>query len=83
MKVLFAMVLSLLITVSQALASGGGGDGAELSLLTMLFIGFGALIIVFQLVPAVILLGGMIRGLVSPAEKRTAEAVAKNTDENP
>ncbi len=83
MKALFAMVLSLLITVTQALASGGGGDASELSLLTMLFLGFGALIIVFQLVPAFILLGGMIRGLVSPAEKRTAEAVAENTDENP
>ncbi len=83
MKVLFAMVLSLLMTVTQALASGGGGGGSELSLLTMLFMGFGALIIVFQLVPAVILLGGMIRGLVSPAEKETAEAVAENTDENP
>ncbi len=83
MKVLFAMVLSLLTTVTQALASGGGGDGSELSLLTTLFMGFGALIIVFQLVPAVILLGGMIRGLVSPAEKKTAEAVAENTDENP
>ncbi len=83
MKVLIAMVLSLLITVTQALASGGGEGRAELSLLTMLFMGFGALIIVFQLVPAVILLGGMIRGLVSPAEKETAEAVAENMDENP
>ncbi len=83
MKVLFAMVLSLLTTVTQALASGGGGDGSELSLLTTLFMGFGALIIVFQLVPAVLLLGGMIKGLVSPAEKATAEVGAENSDDNP
>ncbi len=80
MKVLFAMLLSQVITVTQASASGGGGDGGELSLLTTLFLGFGALIIVFQLVPAVILLGGMIKGLVSPATKN-AEVVVETTDE--
>jgi hypothetical protein len=39
-----------------------------------LFIGFGALIVVAQLVPGLMLLGGMIKGLVTGAahEERTA-----------
>lgn len=81
MKVLIAMVASLLITVTQALASGSG-DGDSVSLLMIFFMGFGALILVFQLVPAVVLFGGMLKGMFLPAVKKTAEAVSECPDKN-
>ena len=39
-----------------------------MSILTMLFLGLCALIVVFQLVPSVILFIGMVKGLFAPAE---------------
>ena len=73
MKILFATVLSLVMGAVQALAAGGGGEKVVLSFMTILFMGFGAMIIVFQLIPAVILFSGMVKGLISPAEKETKE----------
>ena len=81
MKVLIAMVASLLITVTQALASGSG-DGDSVSLLMIFFMGFGALILVFQLVPAVVLFAGIIKGLLLPAVKKSGETVSEGPDKN-
>lgn len=50
-----------------AAAEEGAGEG---SLLLSLFIGFFALIIVFQMVPAVIMLIGMVRGLLGRDQKK-------------
>ncbi len=47
-----------------------------MSLLTTLFLGFCAIIVVFQLVPATILFVGIVRGLFSKAE---AIKVGKNS----
>ncbi len=47
-------------TTAFAASNSGAGEG---SLLLSLFIGFFALIVVFQLVPAVIMLIGMLRGV--------------------
>ena len=66
MRVLISTIAALTASVSQALASGGG-DAEPLSFLTILFIGFGALVLVFQLFPAVVLLAGMIKGVLAPA----------------
>ena len=46
-----------------------------MNLLTMLFLGFVAIIVVFQMVPATILFVGMMKGLFSKSE---ANAEAKN-----
>ena len=46
-----------------------------------LFIGFGALIIVFQLVPATVLFGSMLKGLFSASAKKAALASADETDQ--
>ena len=73
MKVLYATILSLVITVTEALAAGGGGSVEGLGLLAIFFMGFGALIIVFQLVPALILFGGMLKALCSPAAKNKSK----------
>ena len=74
MKVLYATILYLVITATEALAAGGGGRGEGLSLLTIFFMGFGALIIVFQLVPALVLIVGMLKALFSPAAKNRSRA---------
>lgn len=54
-------------TPAFAASQSGAGEG---SLLLSLFIGFFALIIVFQLVPATIMLIGMIRGLFGRDQKK-------------
>ncbi len=74
MRVLIATILTMGMPLTQALAAGGG-EKVELSLMTILFMGFGALIIAFQLVPAVILFAGMVKGLVSPAEKEAKKGL--------
>jgi hypothetical protein len=80
MRILISTIVSLLVTVSQVLASGGG-NGEPLSFLMILFMGFGALILVFQLFPAVVLFIGMIKGIMAPAAKRD-EAAATSGDKN-
>ncbi|MBK5274749.1 MAG: hypothetical protein JJE30_06830 [Desulfuromonadales bacterium] len=69
MKTVFAIVLSLLITAAQALASVGGSEGEGVGLLAMFFIAFSSLIVIFQLVPGIRLFLGMLKGLFSSAEK--------------
>jgi len=44
-------------------AWAAGGEGTGLSLWTFVFLGFGALIVAFQAVPALVLFGAMLRGL--------------------
>lgn len=78
MKTVYATVLSLVITGTQALASGGSSEGEGLSLLATFFIAFGVLIIMFQFVPGIMLLFGMLKGLFSSTEKKPSEAVVEN-----
>ena len=73
MKTAYAIVLSLMITGTQALASGGGSEGEGLSLLTTAFIALGVLIFMFQFVPGITLFFGMLKGLFSTAEKKPAD----------
>lgn len=58
------------VSVAYA-APAGEGDGV--SLLGCLFLGFFALVIVSQVVPAAILFVGMIKGVFSAGKKTTAE----------
>lgn len=62
-------LVALISFSSPAFAAGNSGAG-EGSLLLSLFIGFFALIIVFQLVPATLMLIGMIRGLLGRDQKK-------------
>lgn len=78
MRVLISTIAALLVTVSQVMASGGG-NGEPLSILMILFMGFGALVLVFQIFPAVVLFVGMIKGLMAPATKKE-EAAAGSGD---
>ncbi len=63
-------LIALLTFTSSAFASGAAGTG-EGGLLVSLFLGFFALIIVFQLVPATLMMVGVLRGLLG----RDREAV--------
>lgn len=49
-----------------------------MSLLTVLFIGFFTLIVVFQMVPAVILFAGMIKGLFSASAETAVTKEVKH-----
>ena len=74
MKTVYATILTLVITASQTFTSGGSVGVEGLSLLTICFVGFVSLVVVFQLVPAVILLVGMLKALVSNRKGEEAEA---------
>ena len=81
MRVLISTIAAVLVTVSQVMASGG--DNAEpMSFLMILFLGFGALVLVFQLFPAVVLLVGMIKGLMAPVVKKSEAAVGSGENKS-
>jgi len=67
----------LLLIAGSAFADTGAGT-AENGWLWMLFLGFGALIVAFQLVPSMILFGAMLRGLFSPAAKENSATTDTN-----
>ncbi len=70
-KMLRNALIALVTFSSSAFAAGqsGAGDG---SLLLSLFIGFFTLIVVFQLVPATLMLVGILRGLFGRDQKQAA-----------
>lgn len=69
-----AIVLSL-VTSTGALASSSATNKVFVSgPLILLFLGFCALVVVIQCIPAIIMLYGMIKGTVSSKEKETAQA---------
>jgi hypothetical protein len=68
MKTLRTVVTVLISSATTAFAATGV-QSQEHGILVYFFIGFFALIIVSQLVPALILFIGMVRGVFSPSEK--------------
>ena len=78
MKAISAMLLSIIITSSKVLAAGGVPGGESFSLMTSVFIGFGVLIVLSQIIPGIRLLGGVVKGFI--AEYRV-EAHAEPVDE--
>jgi len=64
-----------LATSTAALASGGATNKVFISgPLILLFLGFCALVVVVQCIPAIITLYGMIKGTAANKEKATANA---------
>ncbi len=68
----------LMILAANAFADTGTSDQG--GWLWTLFIGFGALIIVFQLVPATVLFGSMLKGLFTATAKKAALASSEKTE---
>ena len=72
MKAIANALIVTIATASSALAASGAAAD-EGGFLTPLFLAFGAAIIALQVVPAVLLLGSMVKGLFS-AKVEGAEA---------
>lgn len=70
MKTIIRIIAILGITTSLALA-GEGGEAMGSSLFVILFLGFGALIVVCQLIPGLMLFCSMMKGLFGKAAKKT------------
>jgi hypothetical protein len=60
---------ALMAMATPAMAGGMETEGT--SLVTILLVGFGALIVVAQLIPALVLFGGMVKGLFRAAAIKT------------
>ena len=74
MKTAYVTILALAMTASYAFAGGASLASEGFSFLTIFFIGFVALVVVFQLVPAVTLLFGMVKALLSKGEEVKANS---------
>ncbi len=74
MKSMIANSSGILLMIAGSAFADTGTGGEESGWLWMLFLGFGALIIVFQLVPSMILFGSMLKGLFSSTAKETTTA---------
>lgn len=63
MKTTLATMMTLIAASTSFAASGAESDGN--GLLVMLFLGIGALIVAFQMLPGLALFGSMMKGLLS------------------
>ena len=70
MKRTMTTVGALMAMVTPAMAAGAT-ETEGTSLITMLLIGFGTLIVVGQLIPGMILLGGMVKGMFKATATKT------------
>ena len=75
MRALITTIVGTLAPVS-AFASGGRVD--ESGIIVWMFLGFCAMIVVAQVIPAVLLMTGMIKGVVSVVKEEMAPASARN-----
>lgn len=69
MKKTLSNTLGILLMITGSAFAGTGGQSDDSGWLWMVFLGFGALILVFQLVPSLILFGSMLKGLFSSTTK--------------
>ena len=74
LSTVFSAVALSLVTSSVALASSGATNKVFVSgPLILLFLGFCALVVVIQCIPAIIMLYGMIKGTVSAVNDERVE----------
>jgi hypothetical protein len=75
LSTVFSAVALSLVTSTAALASSGGATNKVFvsGPLILLFLGFCALVVVIQCIPAIIMLYGMIKGTVSVENGETVE----------
>ena len=60
-----ATFATAMITASQALAAGGAAESEGIGILAACFIGFGAMIILFQFIPGILMMAGILKGILS------------------
>jgi ABC-type siderophore export system fused ATPase/permease subunit len=76
MRALITTIVGTLAPVTAFAANGLSEDNS--GMFVWVFLGFCALIVVAQIVPAVLLLTGMVKGVVSVVKEELAPAAAKN-----
>lgn len=76
MRTLIRTLLVTLASVAPALAANGGEVKGSTFLL-VLFLGFAALIIVFQFIPGMVLFATMLKGLFTRAPKKATETLSE------
>jgi hypothetical protein len=69
MRTLINTLMAMIATATPALAAAGTGSGHS-GIFVWIFFGFCALIVVAQIVPALLLLAGMVKGVVSKGEEK-------------
>ena len=81
MRAFVTALSGVVASVTHAMAANGAEAGV--GLWGNLFIAFGVMIVVFQLIPGIMLLCGMVKGLFSLHEKKTEESVVVGGSERP
>lgn len=76
MRTISAMMTTIILTASQAIASIATPENEGIGLLAAGFIGFGVLIVLFQFIPGIMLLVGMLKGVLSLGRKDANESPA-------
>jgi hypothetical protein len=71
MKAISAMLISLTIFVSRALAAGSASESGHYGLMTECLIAFFVTIFLFQFVPGITLLVGALKGIFAPDKAET------------
>lgn len=76
MKTLSVLLLSLLVLISHALASGNTEvDG--LGFMTSSFIAFGTLIVLHQFIPGLMLIGRLLKELFTSIDGKASNVISK------
>ena len=76
MRALITTIAATLAPVTAFAANGLSEDNS--GIFVWVFLGFCALIVVAQVIPAVLLMTGMVKGIVSVVKDETVTVTAKN-----
>jgi hypothetical protein len=76
MRALITTIVGTLAPVTAFAASGLSEDNS--GIFVWVFLGFCAMIVVAQVIPAVLLMTGMVKGLVAVVKDETATVTSKN-----
>ena len=82
MKSIITTTAGMLVMIAASAFAGTGASAEENGWLWIVFLGFGALIIVFQLVPSMIIFGSMLRGLFSSPAKEISTTSESTSGKN-
>jgi hypothetical protein len=80
MRTLLKGILTSLAWIAPAIAATEANPEGS-NLLLAVFLGFGAMIVVFQLIPSLILFGSMLKGIFSRSDKQVLASATKKTEE--
>jgi len=72
-----ALISTLIGTLAPVSAFAAGGHVDDSGIFVWVFLGFCALIVVAQVVPALLLLTGMVKGVASVVKEEMATATSK------